>query len=141
MTGGWIDDRYCFACGEKNPIGMHLHFTLTGDGGIEAKYTFPKELQGYSGIAHGGMISLLLDEVMVNLPWLKLKQPVVSADIRIKLKKPLKIGEPVIARAFIDRQKKKVFWVKGVLIRERDGVEIAEAEATCVQVNLEQMNG
>ena len=141
MSGEWVDDKYCFACGDKNPIGMRLHFTLTKDGGLEAKYTFPKELQGYSGIVHGGMISLLLDEVMVNLPWLKLKQPVVSADIRIKLKKPLKIGVPVIARAFITRQKKNIFWVKSALIREADGVEVAQAEATCVQVSLEQMNG
>ncbi|MEI7541673.1 MAG: PaaI family thioesterase [bacterium] len=139
MTDGWIDDRYCFACGEKNPIGMHLHFVLT-DEGIEAKYAFPKELQGYSGIVHGGMISLLLDEVMVNLPWLKLKQPVVSADIRIKFIKPLKIGEIVVAKAFIEKQKKNIFWVKSVLIRERDGVKVAEAEAVCVQVSLEQMN-
>lgn len=140
MTDGWVDDKYCFACGEKNPIGMHLNFTLTGDGGIEAKYTFPKELQGYSGIVHGGMISLLLDEVMVNLPWLKMKQPVVSADIRIRFKKPLKIGEPVIARAFIDKQKKKIFWIKSALIREIDGVEIAQAEAVCMQVSFEQIN-
>jgi acyl-coenzyme A thioesterase PaaI-like protein len=139
MNDGWVDDRFCFACGEKNPIGMHLHFKLTDDGGIESKYVFPKELQGYSGVAHGGMISLLLDEVMVNLPWLKFKQPVVSADIRIKLRKPLAIGEAITAKAFIDRQKKKLIWIKGVLTRDRDGVVVAESYATCVQVDAKQM--
>ena len=73
----WVDDRYCFACGEKNPIGMHLIFIET-PAGLETKYTFPRELQGFKGIAHGGMISLLLDEIMVNLPWKKMKVPVVS---------------------------------------------------------------
>ncbi len=139
MSDGWLDDRYCFACGEKNPIGMHLHFTLT-EGGIEAKYAFPKEMQGYKDTVHGGMISLLLDEVMVNLPWLKNKLPVVSADIRVKLKKPLRIGEKVTTKAWIDRQKKKLYWIKSVLTRDSDGVVMAEAEATCVQVDASQLN-
>ena len=139
MNEGWVDDRYCFACGEKNPIGMHLHFTATPEG-LEAKYVFPRELQGYSNVVHGGMISLLLDEVMVNLPWLKSKLPVVSADLRIKLKMPLKVGEPVTAKAWIDRQKKKLYWIKSVLVKDNDGKVVAEAEATCVQVDARQMN-
>jgi acyl-coenzyme A thioesterase PaaI-like protein len=138
MSESWIDDRYCFACGEKNPIGMHLHFELT-DEGIRAKYAFPRELQGYSNVAHGGMISLLLDEVMVNLPWLKSGLPVVSADIRIRLKRPLKIGEPVTAKAWIDKQKKKYYWIKSELTRDSDGEVMAQAEALCVQVDARHM--
>lgn len=134
---GWIDDRYCFACGEKNPIGMHLTFTET-DGGLMTKYAFPKEMQGYKNIAHGGMISLLLDEIMVNLPWQKFKIPVVSAEMRVKLKKPLKIGEEVTARAWIDRQKSRIVYVKGE-VALASGEVVAEGEATCVKIDGKQL--
>jgi uncharacterized protein (TIGR00369 family) len=137
MSAEWIDDRYCFACGEKNPIGMKLDFKLTEDG-IEAGYAFPREMQGYSGVVHGGMISLLLDEVMVNLPWLTDKKPVVSAEIKVKFKRPLAILEPVTARARVDRQRKSLMWIKSTLVRDRDGECVAEAEALCVKVEAEQ---
>lgn len=133
----WIDDRYCFACGEKNPIGLHLKFLIKEDY-IETKYSFPKELQGYKDIVHGGMISLLLDEVMVNLPWQKSKVPVVSAELKIKLKKPLKVGEEVIARAHIIKQKGRIFFIKGEVRTEKTNELIAEGESLCVKIDAKQ---
>lgn len=130
----WADDGYCFACGDKNPVGMHLKFTDT-EKGLETKYTFPREFQGFRDIAHGGMISLLLDEIMVNLPWKKLKVPVVSAEMRVKLKKPVKTGEEVTARAWIDRQKSRVIYVKGEVVGA-GGEVMAEGEATCVKIDF-----
>lgn len=134
----WIDDRYCFACGEKNPIGMHLKFLINEDC-IETRYTFPKELQGYKDVVHGGMISLLLDEVMVNLPWQKSKVAVVSAELKIKLKKPLKIGEEVIARAHITKQKGRIFVIKGEVRKKETNELIAEGESICFQIDAEQL--
>ncbi|MCX7698600.1 MAG: PaaI family thioesterase [Candidatus Goldbacteria bacterium] len=134
----WIDDRYCFACGEKNPIGMHLKFTINNNM-IETRYVFPKELQGYKDFVHGGMISLLLDEVMVNLPWQKFKIPVVTAELKIKLRKPLKVGEEIIAKAYIEKQKGRVFIIKGKVIKEKTDELIAEAEAICFKVEAEQI--
>ncbi len=134
----WVDDRYCFACGEKNPIGMHLKFTVSNET-IETRYVFPKELQGYKNFVHGGMISLLLDEVMVNLPWQKLRVPVVSAEIKVKLKKPLEVGEEVIAKAYVARQKGRVFIIKGQVIKEKTNEIIAEGESICFRIDAKQI--
>lgn len=138
MSNIWVDDRYCFACGEKNPIGMKLQFFLKNDF-IETSFVFPKEFQGYKDTVHGGMISLLLDEVMVNLPWKKYQVPVVSAEINVKLKKPLKIGEKVIARAWIEKERRKIFYVKGIVMKEETSEIIAEATAVCVKVEIKQI--
>ncbi len=137
MSGLLNDDRYCFACGENNPIGMKLKFTVTEEG-LETKYVFPKEFQGYRGVAHGGLITLLLDEIVVNLPWLKYKKPVVSADLRVKLKKRLMTGEPVTARAVIMEERSRAFKVRGEVVRDSDNELIAEAEVLCVKVKLEE---
>ena len=133
----WADDRYCFACGEKNPIGMHLKFKINNNF-IETSYVFPKELQGYKDFVHGGMISLLLDEVMVNLPWHKIKVPVVSAELKIRLRKPLKVGEKVIARAYIIREKSRIFIIKGEVIKEETNEIIAEGESICMKIDAKQ---
>ncbi len=138
MNEVWVDDRYCFACGEKNPVGMKLSFNINKKE-ITTNYIFPKEFQGYKDIVHGGMISLLLDEVMVNLPWLIYKIPVVSAEIKVKFKKPLKVGEKITAKAWFEKEKKRIFYTKGVVMREKDNEIIAESEAICVKIDAKQI--
>ncbi|HRU39917.1 MAG TPA: PaaI family thioesterase [Candidatus Goldiibacteriota bacterium] len=133
----WEDDRYCIACGERNPIGMKLVFTET-ESGLETKYAFPKEFQGYRDTVHGGMLALLLDEIMVNLPWKKYKKPVVSFDLRVKLRKPLKTGEEITARAFFVSDKGRIVRVRGEIVRQ-NGELVAEGEAACMKVDTKDM--
>jgi uncharacterized protein (TIGR00369 family) len=129
----WEDDRYCLACGEKNPIGMHLNFEVKDDG-LYTSYIFPKEFQGYKDTVHGGMISLLLDEIMVNLPWKKFGVPVVSAEIKVKLKKPLAIGHKVTARAFVEKENRKFYIISSEIFKDEDKELIATAESVCVKI-------
>ncbi|MGH2582589.1 MAG: PaaI family thioesterase [Anaerolineales bacterium] len=49
----------------ENPIGLKLE--MYGDpktGIVTCDYTIPKHFEGYPGIAHGGIVSSLLDEVI-----------------------------------------------------------------------------
>ncbi|MEI7639935.1 MAG: PaaI family thioesterase [bacterium] len=138
MSDKWEDDHYCIACGDKHPWGMHLKFEVK-DNVISTKYAFPKEMQGYKDIVHGGMIALLLDETMVNLPWKKIGIPVVSADLKIRLKKPLAVGELVTAKAWFVSEKSRIFIVNGEIRRDRDNELVAEGEAVCVKVQLENL--
>jgi acyl-coenzyme A thioesterase PaaI-like protein len=55
--------RYCYACGDLNPIGLHLEFEMK-DGWAEAQFVAMQEHQGYPGYVHGGVVSSLLDEAM-----------------------------------------------------------------------------
>ncbi len=129
----WDDDNYCIACGKNNPIGMKLVFNVDGDT-LWTKYSFPREFQGYKQIVHGGMIALLLDEIMVNLPLRKDKIPAVSYEISVKLRKPLKINESVTARAYYLEFDKRKMTVKGEVIRDSDNEVIATGEAKCLRV-------
>ena len=51
------DQKYgmCFACGEQNPIGLHLHFFWIPNG-VLAFFTPRQEHQSYDGRMHGGLI-------------------------------------------------------------------------------------
>src|SRR5438477_11812111 len=55
--------RWCYACGDLNPIGLHLEFRVDGEWAI-ASFTAHREHQGYPGFVHGGVVGSLLDEAM-----------------------------------------------------------------------------
>ncbi|MFH1074450.1 MAG: PaaI family thioesterase [Candidatus Firestonebacteria bacterium] len=133
----WRDDHFCFACGKNNPDGLKLDFRMEG-GKLYTDYTFPKKFQGYAGIVHGGMLSLVLDEVMVNLPWKKYNNPVVSAELNIRLRKPARIGEKIIFSAEIEKEVKNIIFVKGSAASE-SGEIFATASAKCLKVDLDTL--
>ena len=55
--------HYCFGCSERNPIGLHLSFTMA-DGEVRAPFTPQAEHQGWPGFMHGGLVATMLDEAM-----------------------------------------------------------------------------
>ena len=134
----WQDDHFCFACGDKNPDGLKLDFKVEGEKLI-VEYTFPKKFQGYADVVHGGMLSLVLDEVMVNLPWKKYDTPVVSAELNIRLKKPVKVGQKVIFSSWIEKEKGSLVIMSGQAELE-NGEVVATASAKCLKVDLETID-
>jgi hypothetical protein len=53
--------RWCYACGDLNPLGLHMHFRMEGEWAV-APFVARREHQGYPGFVHGGIVSTLLDE-------------------------------------------------------------------------------
>lgn len=126
MKNNLEDDHYCFVCGEKNPSGLHLHFSLH-DGKVMTEFIPQKIHQGYKDIIHGGIISTLLDEAMVKTALLQ-GMPAVTAEITIRFRNPLMVGERVSVEASILNMNKKIIETSSVIKREDDTV-IAEGHA------------
>ena len=55
--------QLCFACGQRNDIGLRLVFRQEGDA-IVTDYLPEASYQSFPGIVHGGVIATLLDETM-----------------------------------------------------------------------------
>ena len=53
----------CFACGTNNPIGLKLDFYRQGNS-VCSDVVLSRNHVGWQNMAHGGIISTLLDEVM-----------------------------------------------------------------------------
>lgn len=124
----------CFACGSKNPVGLHLRFEPVGADGLQTEYTPGRQYQGFQDIVHGGFLSLLLDEVMVNLPWQRWHEVVVTAELKVRLLRPARVDRPLVVRAFPDGEShSRLVFLKGE-IRDRDGVLLATGRAKCVRV-------
>ena len=125
------DDGYCFVCGPKNPIGLKLKFHFNGKT-IKTEFISKKKHQGYLNIVHGGIISTLLDEAMVKLA-LAMDIPVVTAQMDIRLRKPLNIGEKIIVEAEILNNTTKLLeaYAKAITM---NNILIADAKGKLVKV-------
>lgn len=128
------DDHYCFGCGRLNPNGLHLHFyPLDDEAGIWAPFTPLREHEGYMGMVHGGIISTILDEVMA---WSLYRLDIwaVTGRLSISFRKPVEVGEPTRAIGRIANDRGRLIDVTGTLLREADGVVLAEAQAVFARV-------
>lgn len=58
--------RFCLMCGQDNPLSFGLKFKKLGDGAVSTTFTGNSNLQGYTGLMHGGVLSALLDTAMAQ---------------------------------------------------------------------------
>ena len=88
------EGHYCFACGTANPIGLNLKFFSLGDS-VCSEITLGKYHEGWQNLAHGGIISTLLDEVMSWAIMYSKKNFVVTRKMDIKYVRNVSIGIPL----------------------------------------------
>ena len=117
----------CFACGEKNPIGLHLHFFWIPNG-VLAFFTPRQEHQSYDGRMHGGLITVLLDEIMGNYLFRKEGVPAYTR-IDLRFRTPVKIGDTICCEGHEVKRKGRLVIMEGV-ITNPDGTVAAEATST-----------
>jgi len=121
----------CFACGEENPIGLHLHFFKMKDGCI-AFFTPKAEHQSYNGRMHGGLITVLLDEIMGNYLFRTERKPAYTARMDLRFRAPVIIGTVVKCRAAVVKRKGRLVVMQAQVFNP-DGSVAAEAEAHMMQ--------
>ena len=55
----------CVVCGDEQAHGLGLTFVPSADGrGVEAVFDCRGRVEGYAGLVHGGVVSMLLDGAM-----------------------------------------------------------------------------
>lgn len=127
--------RWCYACGDLNPLGLHMHFRMEGEWAI-ASFVAQREHQGYPGFVHGGIISTLLDEAM---GWATYGRDVwaVTGRIETRFRGIVPIQEELDVRGRISRDRGRTLEVVAEL-RDRAGTLLAEAEGLFFRVQGEQ---
>lgn len=131
----WVDDHWCYVCGKENPEGLKLDFTLNGRE-LETAYRAERRHQGYQGVLHGGILAMLMDEVLVHLPHRLFGVWTVTAEINVRLVKPAPTGQTIRVRAFFPGEAKadaRMFLVNAECTLP-DGTVVARAEGKCVRI-------
>lgn len=110
----------CFACGKDNPIGLHLEVD-SQEGMAKVEFTPTSPYEGYSGYIHGGIISALLDEVIV---WAakSIGIKAVTAELSVRFKKPVPVDKPIIIEGKITDIRKKLLYGEARIYSEENKV-------------------
>ncbi len=129
----------CLICGLENSLGLFTRFYETEDGEVVALATGRDEHQGYPGRMHGGIITALLDEtigraVMIDDPdtW------GVTADINVRFKRPVPLGEELRIVGRIDKSGGRIFEGSGEIVLQ-DGSTAATAKGKYVRMHIDSI--
>jgi acyl-coenzyme A thioesterase PaaI-like protein len=119
------DARQCFACGENNPIGLHLDdIRREGDQVLATLHPRP-EYQGYPGVLHGGLSATALDEVMGYAAILLagIWAATATMEVRYRTQVPYDAPLPLVAGLTDTRGRRVRAWAHLRLPDGRVGVE------------------
>ncbi|MFZ6031184.1 MAG: PaaI family thioesterase [Chloroflexota bacterium] len=88
----------CFACGLENLSGLRLRFYDNGKDRVYADFTVTPQHGGYPGMAHGGIVAAILDEVagrtmMIGNP----NGFFITARMDVRFRQPVPVGTPLAA--------------------------------------------
>ncbi len=127
------DDEHCFACGRANPIGLKLSFDLDL---IERKVTTvfqpDRRHQGWKNRLHGGLLSTVMDEVMVNAAYM-MDIPAVTGEMTIRFRSPTDTQQRLTFTGRITEVRAK-FLQAVAECRTDDGTSIADARALLIRI-------
>jgi uncharacterized protein (TIGR00369 family) len=125
-----VTPHNCFACGTLNVHGLHLALHA-GDDRCWVELALPDRFEGWEGIAHGGIVCTLLDEVMA---WALIDhdQWGVTARMSVDFKRPVAIGRPIRAEGWVVSARRRLVEAEGVVLDALDGTELAHGTATYV---------
>jgi acyl-coenzyme A thioesterase PaaI-like protein len=121
----WRDADVCMGCGNDNPHGLKLRFGWEGDEMVTTYVPAP-EHQGWAGYAHGGMLALVLDEVMAQSVFAS-GYLAPTAEITTRFRLPAPVGEPL--RVSAERPRGRRLLTCRAEARDGQGRIVAEATA------------
>jgi acyl-coenzyme A thioesterase PaaI-like protein len=127
----------CFVCGPDNPRGLHLEFQGGEGGEMTAEWIPEREMEGYEGIIHGGLVSTVLDEAMAKAVDASGAQA-LTAELRVRFRQQVSSASLVRIKGWIVGRNKRVINAEATLTNA-GGDELAHAWA--VFLALKQENG
>ena len=120
-----VAPHHCFACGTLNEHGMGLELHVEPRR-CWTDLTFEQRFEGWDGIAHGGILCTILDEVMA---WSLVGEDNwgLTARLSVEFRKPVEVGQRVRAEGWITRSRRRVVDTAAHIVDANTGLELATA--------------
>jgi len=126
-------DGHCFGCGQLNEEGLRLKFEPGPESSAAADYDVPERFQSWAGMAHGGIVALMLDEAVGWAAW-HAGHPGVTGRLAVSYRRPLKLGEAVRIVGKVERVRRTLVYVSAFVENRQDHTRVADATATLMEV-------
>jgi uncharacterized protein (TIGR00369 family) len=123
-------DHNCFACGSLNEHGMRLTLHVEADRAW-TELSLDERFEGWSGIAHGGILATILDEVMA---WALVGTDNwgVTGRMAIDFRRPVEVGRRIRGEGVVTRNRRRIVETTGRIVDPATGEVLATATGTYV---------
>ena len=114
--------------GIENPSGLRLRFYDNGKDQVFTYFTLAPQHASYPGMAHGGIVAAILDEVggrtvMINNP----NRFFVTARMDVRYRQPVPVGVPLEAAGWLLKRRTRRTRAHAEIFTDRQGI-LAEAD-------------
>ncbi len=125
-----IAPHNCFACGELNQHGMQLRLHLAGNG-CWTETVLSDRFEGWLGIAHGGILATIADEVMA---WSLFTDHHVGLTARLAMdyRRPAPVDRPIRATGWIVERRRLRYDTAARVVDATTGELLADATGVYV---------
>ncbi len=125
-----VAPHHCFACGSLNTSGMGLILHVE-PGRCWTEISLERRFEGWDGIAHGGILCTVLDEVMA---WSLVGEDNwgLTARMSVEFRKPVEVGRPIRAEGWITRSRRRLVDTAARILDPATGQELATATGVYV---------
>lgn len=124
---------HCLACGPENIHGHHLVVHRRGDQ-VHATHVFDQRHVGAPGIAHGGAVATVLDDLFGFLLYLT-GAPAVTRQLDVRYDSPVLLGTPYQLVASMVRTEGRKLFLEADM-RDASGGSVASASALFLRVDV-----
>jgi acyl-coenzyme A thioesterase PaaI-like protein len=130
--------RSCFVCGEANPQGLRAEIYKVGDL-IEMAFVPRRELVGWAGVVHGGLIGTVLDELMTWAAIVQGRRAFFAVEVGVRFKAPLPPECPCLVRARVSSVRRQLVETES-WIESADGTLFARGSGRYLPVPADRMD-
>lgn len=130
----FVDNDFCFACGTKNPLGLHLCFYREG-GGLSTRVAPKPHWQGWDGVMHGGIQATIFDDLMSNHLFRVERVWAVTVELSTRFRKPVQLDRDIVFRSSVAKVSGRLWELAGeCAAADEPGVVLTTATGRFLQV-------
>jgi len=120
-------DKRCFVCGVENPHSLQVKVVQDGANQVKAEFVADDRYRGWSDYLHGGILSLIFDEI---LGWLSryMGHDAMTARLEMRYRKPVPLGSRLTFSGVLEREAKGILDINLCALLE-DGTVAAEGKS------------
>jgi acyl-coenzyme A thioesterase PaaI-like protein len=130
----FLPDNGCFGCSPARADGLRMRFWRRGDR-IVSEHTIPNAFHGPPGMAHGGIIAALFDEISSAAAAWVFGWFVVTGELTVRYQRPIPVETPLHWEARVTDTAHPRYLVVEATV-QRDGEQLARSTSKIFRQDL-----